>query len=381
MPSLDFVLPHWLYWSGLVLFPLVAMMLVRREARLGPPGNASMPIALMLWLAGGFVGLHRFYLRSWLGVVYVVLFVAILMGNVEARDARLELSEARNEITKAEFLLERATERQGEDSEAAQQARSDLEATRQALEESQADAAWSDTVTGSIAALAAVLLLIDADLLPGMVRRYRERHGERPPTPVGGLERTVVPAVPDKPASLPGRFAWTVDRVSGWTGHFVAYWSVLAVFVYYYEVIARYVFNSPTNWAHESMFLMFGMVYLISGAFALRDDAHVRVDVLYQYLPRRGRAVVDIVTSIFFFIFVGTMLVTGIQFAMDSINVWEVSFTEWAIQYWVVKITIPLGAALLLLQGIADVLRNIAVFTGWDVPPPTVTTEASHHIT
>ena len=49
----------------------------------------------------------------------------------------------------------------------------------------------------------------------------------------------------------------------------MAYWSIVAVFVYYYEVISRYVFNSPTNWAHESMFLMFGMQYLIAGGFVL----------------------------------------------------------------------------------------------------------------
>lgn len=381
MPSLDFVLPHWMYWSGLVLFPLVAMYLVRREEQHGPPGNASFPITYLLWLCGGFVGLHRFYLRNWLGVVYIALFVAVLLGNVEAREARLELSAARDEITKADFLLERATEQQGADSDAAQQARSDLEAARQALERSRAEAATSDTITGSIAALGAVLLIIDAFLIPGLVRRYRERRGSEAPVAVGGTERAGVAQPPPMPVSIPGRFAWYVDRISGWAGHFVAYWSVIAVFVYYYEVIARYVFNSPTNWAHESMFLMFGMVYLISGAFALRDNAHVRVDVLYQYMPRRGRAVVDMITSIFFFIFVGAMLVTGIQFAADAIQVWEVSFTEWAIQYWIVKITIPVGAALILLQGVADFLRNLSVFTGWDVPPPTVSSDASHHVT
>jgi hypothetical protein len=50
MPSLDFVLPHWLYWSGLVVFPLVAMLLVKREEMRGPPDNTSYPIAYLLWL-------------------------------------------------------------------------------------------------------------------------------------------------------------------------------------------------------------------------------------------------------------------------------------------------------------------------------------------
>ena len=86
----------------------------------------------------------------------------------------------------------------------------------------------------------------------------------------------------------------------------------MAVFVYYYEVIARFVFNSPTNWVHESMFLMFGMQYMLSGAYAYREDQHVRVDVIYAKFSPRGKAIADIITSVFFFIFIGTMLVDGL---------------------------------------------------------------------
>ena len=150
-----------------------------------------------------------------------------------------------------------------------------------------------------------------------------------------------------------------IDAINGWTGNFVAYWSVIAVYVYYYEVVARYVFNSPTSWAHESMFLMFGMQYLLSGAFALREDSHVRVDVIYEMLGVRTRAVVDVVTSFFFFVFAITLLVTGAIFALDSIEVWEVSFTEWAIQYWPVKLTIAAGALLIALQGLAKLIREV----------------------
>ena len=121
-------------------------------------------------------------------------------------------------------------------------------------------------------------------------------------------------------------------------GEYVAWWSLMAVFVYYYEVIARFVFNSPTNWVHESMFLMFGMQYMLSGAYAYREDQHVRVDVIYAKFSPRGKAIADIITSVFFFIFIGTMLVTGYRFAGDAVNFGEHSFTEWGIQYWPVKL-------------------------------------------
>ena len=144
----------------------------------------------------------------------------------------------------------------------------------------------------------------------------------------------------------------------------MAYWAVIAVFVYYYEVLARYIFNSPTNWAHESMFLMFGMQYMLAGAYTLREDGHVRVDVLYLYLPERLKALVIVFTSIFFFIFAVALLWTGWVFMADSIRVWEVSFTEWAIQYWPVKITLALGAFLLILQGFAKLLQDVAILAG-----------------
>ena len=73
-------------------------------------------------------------------------------------------------------------------------------------------------------------------------------------------------------------------------GEFAAYWAVISVFVYYYEVIARFAFNSPTNWVHESMFLMYGMQYMLAGAYAYREDQHVRVDVIYTKFSPRGKA-------------------------------------------------------------------------------------------
>src|SRR3546814_11636194 len=84
-----------------------------------------------------------------------------------------------------------------------------------------------------------------------------------------------------------------IGAVNGFAGHYVAYWSVLAVAAYYFEVVARYIFNSPTNWVHESMFLMFGMQYLLSGGYCLREDSHVRVDVIYERFSERTKAIID----------------------------------------------------------------------------------------
>ncbi|HEY9052778.1 MAG TPA: TRAP transporter small permease subunit, partial [Gammaproteobacteria bacterium] len=159
----------------------------------------------------------------------------------------------------------------------------------------------------------------------------------------------------------PFLFNRIISHINGLAGELVAYWSVIAVVVYYYEVIVRYVFNSPTNWAHEGMFLMFGMQYLIAGGFVLREGGHVRVDVLYNYLPKRGKAILDVFTSVFFFIFVFTLMYTGWTFFHDSYSVNEVSISEWGIQYWPIKLSLSLGALLLLIQGVAQLVKDIAV--------------------
>ena len=217
-----------------------------------------------------------------------------------------------------------------------------------------------------LAILMAVLLLVDAVLLPGLVRRANQREA---------LERaSKAPevAIPDVPAigthedptlhfhtKITDKLEWVNVRV----GEFVAYWALISVFVYYYEVIARYVFNSPTNWVHESMFLMYGMQYMLCGAYAYREDQHVRVDVIYTKFSPRGKAIADIITSVFFFIFILTMAWTGSRFALDAINNNEVSFTEWGIQYWPVKLMLPIGAALMALQGLSKLIKDIVFVT------------------
>ncbi|MFQ5880797.1 MAG: TRAP transporter small permease subunit [Dehalococcoidia bacterium] len=371
MPSLTFVLPHWLYWSGLIFIPLFAMATVRRQRRRGTPASGiSLAISYMLWLTGGFVGLHRFYLRSTLGAIYIPLFLVILYGNMHGSLARDAVSHAGNALLGARFDVERAqstvTQGIGGAGRKLAETQQALAAVSDQIAAARADFDFWQTFSGGFALAIAILLLIDAFLLPGLTRRCAEREASNPPPG----RSTVRPAMQESGSaeeqarSIPLRITDAIDALNGWIGHFVCYWSVIAVFVYYYEVLARHVFNSPTNWAHESMFLLFGMQYLVAGAFTLREDGHVRVDVLYSRLPRRARAVVDILTSVFFFLFCGALLWTGWSFMMDSIDVWEVSFTEWAIQWWPVKSTMAIGALLILLQGLSKLTKDVRILTG-----------------
>ena len=157
-------------------------------------------------------------------------------------------------------------------------------------------------------------------------------------------------------------FTRVIDWISEHSGVFVAFWTINAVAAYFYEVVARYLFNAPTIWVHEGAYLLFGMQYLVAGGYALLHGSHVRVDVLYAKLPERGRVGMDIFTSVFFFIFALALLGTGWTFFVDSYAMKEVTVETWGIQHWPVKGVMVLGAVLLLLAGISRLTKDIMLY-------------------
>lgn len=369
MPSLNFVLPHWLYWGTLIVFPFIAMYFVNRQKRRGSPQGPSLFIAYMFWLCAGFMGLHRLYLRNMAGFIFIPVFLAILYANGEMRDRREDVSRTRAAVESSHTALRRAeippnASATPEMAERLNKARSEGKAAEQQFAEARSDLEQWQRYSRWLAILMAAMLLADAMLLPGTVRRASESEA---------AERRLHPPAAELSAHLDqqgtgedptlGVHTWLTDKIELLNiraGEFAAYWAVISVFVYYYEVIARFVFNSPTNWVHESMFLMYGMQYMLAGAYAYREDQHVRVDVIYTKFSPRGKAVADIFTSVFFFIFVGVLFWTSWRFAADAINNNEHSFTEWGVQYWTVKLMMPVGAGLLFLQGISKLIKDVA---------------------
>ena len=158
------------------------------------------------------------------------------------------------------------------------------------------------------------------------------------------------------------RFTRVIDWISEQSGVFVAFWTINAVVVYFYEVVARYLFNAPTIWVHEAAYLLFGMQYLVAGGYALLHGSHVRVDVLYAKLSERGRVGMDIFTSVFFFIFALALLGTSWTFFHDSFVMKETTVETWGIQYWPVKGVMVLGSVLLILAGVSKLTKDIILY-------------------
>jgi TRAP-type mannitol/chloroaromatic compound transport system permease small subunit len=371
MPSLNFVMPHWLYWSLLLLFPAIAMFFVARQRRLGVPREPLLFNAYLFWLTSGFMGLHRMYLKSWWGFIYLPLFVGILYCNSQVRFTREDVSRTTAELEQArtsvkEMRVEESATLTPQQRQALADGEAAVRADKVAFEAAKkVQDGWRQRARNVGIAVLAVLA-IDAVLMPGLVRKRRAQ------ATAAGYAADPVPHEPEIAAQGTGEdptlrvhspLTDRIDAFNALAGGYVAYWAVIAVFIYYYEVLARFVFNSPTNWVHESMFLMFGMQYMISGAYAYREDQHVRVDVFYSKFSPRGKAIADIVSSVFFFIFTITMLWTGWRFAADAISNNESSFTEWGIQYWPVKLALPIGAALIVLQGVSKLIKDIRIVT------------------
>lgn len=365
MPSLGFVLPHWMYWSGLLFFPLLAWILTARQRRNPPDSRPSLFIAYMFWLLAGYMGIHRFYLRSGWGFVFIPVFLGILYCNGQVRDVRDETSRTFAAMERAQTAVSQLPP-----SPADEDARRDADKARAELAQRTKDYETAHAVTDhwkglsrNVALLLALMLVVDGALLPRLVRRRRGFEAATlADTPLPEPAELHEGGVGEDPTlAVHTRFTDAIDRFNTAIGRYVAWWAIIAVFVYYYEVMARFVFNSPTNWVHESMFLMFGMQYMLCGAYAYREDQHVRVDIVYASFSTRGKALADIVTSVFFFIFMVTMLWTGARFALDSIQFDEHSFTEWGVQYWPVKLAIPVGALLMTLQGISKLIKDVVI--------------------
>jgi len=167
------------------------------------------------------------------------------------------------------------------------------------------------------------------------------------------------------------KFMMAVNKTNIFMGKMMVGVTLLAVFVITFEVVLRYIFNRPTNWGHETMILLFAIFYCAAAGYAHYYRAHVRVDVFYSTRSPRVKAYLDLVTSVFFFLFAIVFIYTSWNFYWSSQTMeagskvfgivvpGEASFTDWAPPYYPVKFMMPFGGVLLLLQGVVWLIRDI----------------------
>jgi len=155
------------------------------------------------------------------------------------------------------------------------------------------------------------------------------------------------------------KFVYAIESLSNWVGKAFGWCILILTLSVTYEVFVRYVLNKPTVWAFDVMVQMYGALFLMSGAYALAQDTHVRGDFLYRLYPVRVQAFLDFILYILFF-FPGIIALAwyGAEIASDSWRYKEVSWNSPArIQIYFFKTLIPMAGGLLILQGIAELIR------------------------
>lgn len=147
-----------------------------------------------------------------------------------------------------------------------------------------------------------------------------------------------------------------------------AMWLILFfVFVIILDVVLRYFFQTPTIWAREFVSLLFGPLWLLTGAYLLTTDEHVRMDLLFQRFSPRKKAIIDLITFTLFFLYFGVMVFYAWKDWWECYTMIEHSRSVWRPVLWPFKLGIPLGISLLLLAGVAKYIRDLYVaITGRD---------------
>lgn len=152
-----------------------------------------------------------------------------------------------------------------------------------------------------------------------------------------------------------------IDSINNWTGKIASFLIPLLIGFETYEVISRYVFGRPTIWITELSAMIFGALILLGGGYTMYQGSMANMDIVYMKFSERGRAIIDSITFLFFVMFIGVLFCKGGYMAWKSLIDLEHDSTEWAPPLYYFKMTLPVGAFLLLLQGFAKFLKDIII--------------------
>jgi TRAP-type mannitol/chloroaromatic compound transport system permease small subunit len=155
-----------------------------------------------------------------------------------------------------------------------------------------------------------------------------------------------------------------IDKTIKYLGYFTAFVLLLLVLLIVYDALARYIFSTGSVALQELEWHLFDVVILFGIAYALREDAHVRVDIFYASFSQKTKALLGIISSLFFVLPFSLLLVyIGVDFVSMSFAQNEASSDPGGLEYrFLVKSLLPLSFVFLLLQAIKEVQIN---FTNW----------------
>jgi TRAP-type mannitol/chloroaromatic compound transport system permease small subunit len=167
------------------------------------------------------------------------------------------------------------------------------------------------------------------------------------------------------------RFIYTIDQLSKTIGHIFAWCIIMLMLGTTWEVFVRYVMDDPTSWAFDWSYIMYGGLFYMAGAYTLSRGGHVRADMFSRLLPIRWQAGIELVLYVvFFFPGVLSLVYSGWSYGNDAMRIHEMSINSpVGIPIWQIKMLIPVGGALVALQGLAEVMRCVICLRDGDWAP------------
>lgn len=150
-----------------------------------------------------------------------------------------------------------------------------------------------------------------------------------------------------------------IGATSLWVGRLCGLLILCIVALIVSEVIGRSLFESPSVWGDEALTYIAGFAYVLGGSYAMLHRGHVSVDLVYSRFRSLGKRVCNLISFVLFSIYCFALIYFGWEFAALAYAQGETSGTLWNPPIWPLKFAIPIGALLLYLQGLANLLHDL----------------------
>ena len=161
-----------------------------------------------------------------------------------------------------------------------------------------------------------------------------------------------------------------IDAFTRWTGKRLAWLILVAIIISAVNAIIRKSFDVSSNSWLELQWVLFGIVFLLCSPWTLLDNEHIRIDIVNNLFSKRWRDIIDVIGHVFFLMpLCIVMIITGGPFFMRSVEVNEQSGNAGGLPQWPAKSLVIIGFAFLLVQGISELIKRIAVMRGL-IPDP-----------
>lgn len=165
-----------------------------------------------------------------------------------------------------------------------------------------------------------------------------------------------------------------IDRVIAWIGKGAAWLALVMLAIGGWNVVGRYLGkligqNLSSNGLLESQWYLFDLIFLLGAAYTLQKNDHVRVDIIYKSLGDRQRAWVNLLGTLLFLLpFCGLVIFYSWGSVVNSWQIWEMSPDPGGLPRYPIKTMILVSFGLLILQGIAEAIKNWAIIRGYSIP-------------